>query len=41
MHRPGNSARTRLPIRHALLRDAHGNASSPLGAMLDIIAGAP
>ena len=35
MHRPGNSARTRLPIRHALLRDAHGNASSPLGAVLD------
>ena len=28
-------------IRHALLRDSHGRASSPLGAVLDIIAGAP
>jgi hypothetical protein len=26
-------------IRHALLRDSHGRASSPLGAVLDIIAG--
>jgi hypothetical protein len=28
-------------IRHALLRDSHGRASSPLGAVLDVIAGAP
>jgi hypothetical protein len=28
-------------IRHALLRDAQGKASSPLGAALDIIAGQP
>jgi hypothetical protein len=28
-------------IRHALLRDSQGRASSPLGAVLDIIAGAP
>ena len=26
-------------IRHALLRDSHGRASSPLGQALDIIAG--
>jgi hypothetical protein len=26
-------------IRHALLRDSHGRASSPLGAALDLIAG--
>jgi hypothetical protein len=26
-------------LRHALLRDAHGAASSPLGAALDLIAG--
>jgi hypothetical protein len=26
-------------VRHALLRDAHGVASSPLGVALDIIAG--
>ena len=26
-------------IRHALLRDARGNPSSPLGCALDIIAG--
>jgi hypothetical protein len=26
-------------IRHALLRDAHGVASSPLGAALDLICG--
>jgi ribonucleoside-diphosphate reductase alpha chain len=25
-------------IRHALLRDSHGRASSPLGAVLDLIA---
>jgi hypothetical protein len=25
-------------IRHALLRDSHGRASSPLGAALDLIA---
>jgi hypothetical protein len=25
-------------IRHALLRDEHGNASSPLGTALDIVA---
>jgi hypothetical protein len=28
-------------LRHALLRDSRGRASSPLGAALDIIAGAP
>jgi hypothetical protein len=28
-------------IRGALLRDAQGHASSPLGAALDILAGAP
>jgi hypothetical protein len=28
-------------IRHALLRDAQGRASSPLGEALDIIAGVP
>jgi hypothetical protein len=28
-------------IRHALLRDSHGRASSPLGAALDLIAGDP
>jgi hypothetical protein len=28
-------------IRKALCRDSHGRASSPLGAALDIIAGAP
>ena len=28
-------------IRHALLRDARGNPSSPLGMALDIIAGRP
>jgi hypothetical protein len=28
-------------IRHALLRDAQGRASSPLGCALDLIAGAP
>jgi hypothetical protein len=26
-------------VRHALLRDSHGNASSPLGTALDILAG--
>jgi hypothetical protein len=28
-------------IRHALLRAGRGNAASPLGAALDIVAGAP
>lgn len=28
-------------IRHALLRDSRGVAASPLGAALDLIAGAP
>jgi hypothetical protein len=27
-------------LRRALLRDAHGNASTPLGAVLDVIAAA-
>jgi len=27
-------------LRRALLRDAHGNASTPLGAALDVIAAA-